>query len=56
MEIEALQAILEDDFKICEQKQHSNNKDYNDSKPWYQIEIRPFEDEEDEDELPIEST
>ena len=58
MEVEALQSILDDKFTLLDDGARvlgaAGEKGGGEELPWYQIELRPFEDEEDEDEQPVE--
>ena len=56
MEVEALQSILDDKFIVLEDSARIARSvgEEGEGLQWYQIELRPFEDEEDEDEQPVE--
>lgn len=56
MEVEALQSILDEKFTVLGDSARVARSAGGEGEglQWYQIELRPFEDEEDEDEQPVE--
>ena len=56
MEVEALQSILDEKFTVLGDSARVARSAGGEGEglQWYQIEQRPFEDEEDEDEQPVE--